>query len=89
MLPFDEANLPLDAPFPTSGRATAAVSLRKHGCTNDIRQLWNDTLRHWPTDRLSFERELVKAGLTTQEMLEANRRQKKVRTIVILYYRSI
>ena len=46
---------------------------------DDIRQLWNDTLRLWPSDRLSFERELVKVGLTTQEVLDSAKRQKKPR----------
>lgn len=49
------------------------------GCTNDIRQLWRDTLRHWPTDRTEFERKLVQAGLTTQAKVDANRRQAKRR----------
>lgn len=55
------------------------LPIKKHGCTNDIRMLWTETLRGWPSDRISFERELVKAGLTTQEMLEANRRRKTPR----------
>jgi hypothetical protein len=51
----------------------------KHGCTNDIRQLWRDTLRNWPTDRVEFEKKLVQAGLTTQAKVDANRRQMKRR----------
>lgn len=49
------------------------------GCTNDIRQLWRDTLRAWPSDRVEFEKKLVQAGLTTQAKVDANRRQMKRR----------
>ncbi|RMX65072.1 hypothetical protein KXD40_001238 [Peronospora effusa] len=49
------------------------------GATNDIRQLWRDTLRTWPSDRAEFEKKLVQAGLTTQAKVDANRRQLKRR----------
>lgn len=49
------------------------------GGTNDIRQLWRDTLRTWPSDRAEFEKKLVQAGLTTQAKVDANRRQMKRR----------
>lgn len=51
----------------------------RSGCTNDIRQLWRDTLRAWPSDRVEFEKKLVQAGLTTQAKVDANRRQMKRR----------
>jgi len=51
----------------------------RSGCSNDIRQLWRDTLRAWPADRAEFEKKLVQAGLTTQAKVDANRRQMKRR----------
>ncbi|EEY67747.1 uncharacterized protein PITG_17978 [Phytophthora infestans T30-4] len=93
MFKFDKDHLPLDVPFPDAKRRNIASSDRwdllpkrgpkfqmvKHGCTNDIRQLWRDTLRTWPTDRAEFEKKLVQAGLTTQAKVDANRRQMKRR----------
>jgi hypothetical protein len=91
-LKFDHEHVPLDAPFPDAARREIAsdrwdvlpkrgpkFQMTKHGCTNDIRQLWKDTLRLWPTDRVEFERKLVQAGLTTQAKVDANRRQVKRR----------
>lgn len=65
----------LYAPF-ESNSYCATLSL---GATNDIRQLWRDTLRTWPSDRAEFEKKLVQAGLTTQAKVDANRRQMKRR----------
>ncbi|KAG2788916.1 hypothetical protein PC129_g4016 [Phytophthora cactorum] len=93
MFKFDKDHLPLDVPFPDAKRRNVASSDRwdllpkrgpkfqmvKHGCTNDIRQLWRDTLRTWPSDRAEFEKKLVQAGLTTQAKVDANRRQMKRR----------
>lgn len=92
MFKFDKDHLPLDMPFPNAKKQHVAgdhwdtlpkrgqkFQLAKHGCTNDIRQLWRDTLRHWPVDRVEFERKLVQAGLTTQAKVDANRRQIKRR----------
>ncbi|CAI5703489.1 unnamed protein product [Peronospora effusa] len=93
MFKFDKDHLPLDVPFPDAKRRNVASSDRwdllprrgpkfqmvKHGATNDIRQLWRDTLRTWPSDRAEFEKKLVQAGLTTQAKVDANRRQLKRR----------
>lgn len=92
MFKFDKDNLPLDVPFPDAKKRSissdrwdvlpkrgAKFQMVKHGCTNDIRQLWRDTLRSWPTDRVEFEKKLVQAGLTTQAKVDANRRQMKRR----------
>ncbi|CAH0479378.1 unnamed protein product [Peronospora belbahrii] len=93
MFKFDKDHLPLDVPFPDAKRWNVASSDRwdllpkrgpkfplvKHGATNDIRQLWRDTLRTWPSDRAEFEKKLVQAGLTTQAKVDANRRQLKRR----------
>uniref|UniRef100_A0AAV1TAD9 TFIIE beta domain-containing protein n=1 Tax=Peronospora matthiolae TaxID=2874970 RepID=A0AAV1TAD9_9STRA len=93
MFKFDKDHLPLDVPFPDAKRRNVASSDRwdllpkrgpkfqmvKHGATNDIRQLWRDTLRSWPSDRAEFEKKLVQAGLTTQSKVDANRRQMKRR----------
>ncbi|RLN59228.1 hypothetical protein BBJ28_00016449 [Nothophytophthora sp. Chile5] len=93
MFKFDKDHLPLDVPFPDAKKRNVASSDRwdvlpkrgpkfpmvKHGCSNDIRQLWRDTLRAWPSDRAEFERKLVQAGLTTQAKVDANRRQLKRR----------
>ncbi|CAI5747441.1 unnamed protein product [Peronospora destructor] len=93
MFKFDKDHLPLDVPFPDAKRRNVASSDRwdllprrgpkfqmvKHGATNDIRQLWRDTLRTWPSDRAEFEKKLVQAGLTTQAKVDANRRQMKRR----------
>ncbi|TMW63222.1 hypothetical protein Poli38472_002163 [Pythium oligandrum] len=92
LLKFDKDHIPLDAPFPDAKRREIVTDrwdslpqrgpkfqMIKHGCTNDIRQLWRDTLRHWPTDRAEFEKKLVQAGLTTQAKVDANRRQIKRR----------
>ncbi|KUF96945.1 Ubiquitin-conjugating enzyme E2 N [Phytophthora nicotianae] len=93
MFKFDKDHLPLDVPFPDAKRRNVASSDRwdllpkrgpkfqmvKHGCTNDIRQLWRDTLRTWPSDRAEFEKKLVQAGLTTQAKVDASRRQMKRR----------
>lgn len=58
---------------------TKPSGLAPLGCSNDIRQLWRDTLRNWPTDRVEFDRKLVQAGLTTQAKVDASRRQAKRR----------
>ncbi|EGZ23905.1 hypothetical protein PHYSODRAFT_325079 [Phytophthora sojae] len=93
MFKFDKDHLPLDVPFPDAKRRNIASSDRwdllpkrgpkfqmvKHGCSNDIRQLWRDTLRAWPSDRAEFEKKLVQAGLTTQAKVDASRRQMKRR----------
>ncbi|GLD92950.1 hypothetical protein PINS_up001542 [Pythium insidiosum] len=93
VLKFDNEHLPLDAAFPDAkGRDLTnsdkwdqlpkrgpKFQMVKHGCTNDIRQLWKDTLRNWPVDRSEFEKKLVQAGLTTQAKLDATRRQIKRR----------
>ncbi|TDH65001.1 uncharacterized protein CCR75_009307 [Bremia lactucae] len=93
MFKFDKDHLPLDVPFPDAKRRNIASSDRwdllpkrgpkfpmvKHGCSNDIRQLWRDTLRMWPSDRAEFEKKLIQAGLTTQAKVDANRRQMKRR----------
>ncbi|KAG1684990.1 hypothetical protein DVH05_009820 [Phytophthora capsici] len=93
MFKFDKDHLPLDVPFPDAKRRNVASSDRwdllpkrgpkfqmvKHGCSNDIRQLWRDTLRTWPSDRAEFDKKLVQAGLTTQAKVDASRRQMKRR----------
>ncbi|RLN62472.1 hypothetical protein BBP00_00004731 [Phytophthora kernoviae] len=93
MFKFDKDHLPMDVPFPDAKRRNVASSDRwdllpkrgpkfqmvKHGCTNDIRQLWRDTLRSWPSDRAEFDKKLVQAGLTTQAKVDASRRQMKRR----------
>lgn len=93
MFKFDKDHLPLDVPFPDAKRRNIASNDRwdllpkrgpkfqmvKHGCSNDIRQLWRDTMRTWPSDRADFEKKLVQAGLTTQAKVDANRRQMKRR----------
>ncbi|KAJ0408523.1 hypothetical protein P43SY_006453 [Pythium insidiosum] len=93
VLKFDHEHLPLDAAFPDAkGRDLSnsdkwdqlpkrgpKFQMVKHGCSNDIRQLWKDTLRNWPVDRAEFEKKLVQAGLTTQAKLDATRRQIKRR----------
>ncbi|EQC29242.1 hypothetical protein SDRG_13115 [Saprolegnia diclina VS20] len=94
MLTFDAHHLPLDMPFPDHrhghmhhpkwdlapkfGKGAGTVALLKHGCTNDIRDLWRDTLRDWPTDRAALERKLVQSGLTTQANIDANRAKRKL-----------
>ncbi|POM69628.1 hypothetical protein PHPALM_14064, partial [Phytophthora palmivora] len=93
MFKFDTEHLPLDVPFPDAKRRNVASSDRwdllprrgpkfqmvKYGCSNDIRQLWRDTMRTWPSDRAEFEKKLVQAGLTTQAKVDASRRQMKRR----------
>ncbi|ETV93626.1 hypothetical protein H310_12409 [Aphanomyces invadans] len=95
-LNFDAGHLPLDTAYPDPrgnvsmlqrwdaapkpGRGLT-VPLLKHGCTNDVRQLWRDTLRDWPADRLSLERKLLQCGLMTRDMHEANLHRSKMRKV--------
>ncbi|CCI39789.1 unnamed protein product [Albugo candida] len=90
---FDKDHMPIDAPFPDASNNTAAsmdrwdalprrgpkFQMTKHGCTNDIRELWQNTMRNFPTDRNEFYKKLVQAGLTTQSKVDASRRQSKRR----------
>lgn len=85
--------MPIDAPFPDANNNTAAsmdrwdalprrgpkFQMTKHGCTNDIRELWQNTMRNFPADRNEFYKKLVQAGLTTQSKVDASRRQSKRR----------
>nr|CCA15575.1 conserved hypothetical protein [Albugo laibachii Nc14] len=90
---FDKDHMPLDAPFPDANNHTIAsmdrwdalpkrgpkFQMTKHGCTNDIRELWQNTMHNFPTDRNEFYKKLVQAGLTTQSKVDASRRQSKRR----------
>lgn len=60
---FDESHLPLDEAF--GGAEECSGTAFKHGCTNDVRRLWAESLdgmRH-AYDDASVERELIAAGL--------------------------
>ncbi|RHY57904.1 hypothetical protein DYB26_009634 [Aphanomyces astaci] len=79
-------HVPLDTAFPDP-RGNIPLLQRwdaapKPGrCTNDVRQLWRDTLRDWPADRLSLERKLLQCGLMTRDMHEANMHRSKMRKV--------
>jgi hypothetical protein len=57
-------------------------TLYKHGCTNDIRELWKKTIIDWPEDRVALQRAMLKAKLVTTAEIKAhtrpiNKRSKK------------
>jgi hypothetical protein len=62
---FDEGVLPLDDVFNCTEEMS--TSAWKHGCTNDLRQLWSQTIdemRHL-NDNAAVEKELVALGIIT------------------------
>ncbi|KAG9400780.1 hypothetical protein AC1031_010218 [Aphanomyces cochlioides] len=96
MLNFDSGHLPLDTAYPDArgnimmhqkwdtapkmGRGPP-VKMLKHGCTNDVRQLWRDTLTGWPSDRVALERAMLHCGLMTRDMHEASMNRSKMRKV--------
>ena len=77
---FDEDTLPLDVPADGDGAAAAAgdddaaAPLVKHGCTNDVRQLWADSRADVPED---LEGALRRAGLLAGAAWPAQKRPKR------------
>ncbi|OQS07876.1 hypothetical protein THRCLA_00131 [Thraustotheca clavata] len=95
ILPFDTHHVPLDMPFPDHrqvhihhtkwdvapklGKGSGVVPIVKHGCTNDIRELWKKSKdSSWPMDPAQLEVKLVQSGLSTQANVDAHRARRKM-----------
>jgi hypothetical protein len=53
------------------GGAGIKMAAHKHGCSNDIRQMWKATVAGWPADERQLNKEMLRNGLMTQEQYMA------------------
>lgn len=80
--PLDSNQPPLTRPppggapqqYPPAMPVQGTAKVLKYGCSNDIRQMWKDTVSHWPSTRGALDRLMIKAKLTTQKEVDKRKR---------------
>src|SRR3546814_487004 len=61
---FDSEQLPLDREYDGAGEYAGPAF--KHGCTNDLRSMWAETVPSIPTTARELQDRLLAEGLITQ-----------------------